>query len=462
MRPSLKTLGLLTFTVGIASGCAVKKAPPEVEFLSPSSTIAVAEGQAVNLAFAVRDPAPAQGSTESGQWRIEIGPGGGATWWTASGNLSAAPTAEAISDTIQVTWQVGPLASGSTGPIQLVLSAIATDGEGQVGADFKAATQHGVALSSSGLWWAGHPAEDGFGYFNGPNGASSFSDVGPSGPHWVVHLDGQAILVTGSSALQGWPLQDGIPAAVAAWTANMPPSATVGGVRHLRRASYAHSASAWAEVSWTDRCTWHSAQGDMQRSWVLDTGETLLDAGVVGNDMVILATTDAGEFRLIRFNIETGARNEAVTWTPEASGSTGPTPLGWLLEVNGLPAALEADGTARIWDANGGATPMTTMALPGSGPVQGAGRLENGQCWTSRNTGIFMGYNAQSIGTWDTPILDVTEDRANGLWWVLSEDGDVRTWRALQTTDFTPIGSSVAAGPATRNGTVAHNRPGPP
>lgn len=58
MRPSLKTLGLLTFTVGIASGCAVKKAPPEVEFLSPSSTIAVAEGQAVNLAFAVRDPRP--------------------------------------------------------------------------------------------------------------------------------------------------------------------------------------------------------------------------------------------------------------------------------------------------------------------------------------------------------------------------------------------------------------------
>ncbi len=80
----------------------------------------------------------------------------------------------------------------------------------------------------------------------------------------------------------------------------------------------------------------------------------------------------------------TVARLESVTWTPQASGSIGPGgPCLAPPDSKALPAAaLEADGTLRLWNPNGGATPLSTLrptqAVGNSACAQGAWR--DGQC----------------------------------------------------------------------------------
>ena len=279
-----------------------------------------------------------------------------------------------------------------------------------------------------------------------------------------MHLDGEDRLVTGGGTLRGWALDSEtlIPGTEPAWTADLPASATQSGIRYLRRVPDAMAVSAWVESGWEDRCLWHDGNGILQRSWLLETNETLLDGGVIGNHMVMLARTGAGEFRLIRFNVDTGTRLGSVTWTPEAAGSLGPGAKGWLLDLNGMPTALEADGTARQWDPEGGANSVSTVDMPGSDEVTSAGRLEDGRSWLSRSQSIMLDASGSAVATWDDPTFHISSDRAMGLLCMLTGTDVERVWQVVLGNDLSPIGSTISTGGATRNGSIAHNRPGGP
>ncbi len=144
----------LSFTCALLAlfclGCSTEKAPPLVHWISPQSAATVDEGDALGLKFSITDPAPSRGETEAASWRVTIGTESGTTWWTTSGTLSAAPEAAVVTDTIETTWQVPTSLAGSSGPIDLQLSAVCTDGEGQTGADFAAPHTHQYAIDLIG------------------------------------------------------------------------------------------------------------------------------------------------------------------------------------------------------------------------------------------------------------------------------------------------------------------------
>ena len=440
----------------ICSGCATEKAPPEVHWISPQSSVNVQEGDAVQLKFSVVDPAPERGKTGAAFWRIAIGTESGSTWWTTSGTLSAPSGTATFTDTIETTWHAPTLPPGTASPAALSLSALCTDGEGQTGADFGTLTFTSPPLSASGLWWTDM---QGFGYTDPQVSLQTSHFSGPDDQQHLVHLDGQAFLVTGNTAAQGWRLIDGAPSTEPEWTTT-PSATTTGSIRHIRRAPFEHTGAAWAEIGWSDRCTWVDANGLTTRSWLLHTDETLIDSGVISGVMVLLARTSANDLRAIRFNLNNTARMESVTWTPQASGSTGPEGKAWLLQKEGLPATLETDGTLRLWDPNGGATPISTLNLAGVGNVSRAGRLEGGHSWADRETGCFYSDDLALIGTWPGAIHHVTSDRANSLLWLLSGDVLERQWWALDAA-YEPLGSSIPAGTEAFSGSIAHNRPGP-
>jgi hypothetical protein len=125
-----------------------------------------------------------------------------------------------------------------------------------------------------------------------------------------------------------------------------------------------------------------------------------------------------------------------------------------------LPATLEADGTLRLWESNGGATPLSTLNFPGSGPVIRAGRLAEGGSWAERDESLFCADNLSLLGTWNGAIYHVTNDRASGYFWLLSGSDNERHWWALDPS-FDPIGDPVPAGTGATTGSIAHNRPGP-
>lgn len=451
----------LCFGIFTLWSCNVDKPPPEVHWISPSSALPVEQGDAVLLQFTVEDPPPIKGATQTGTWRVSVGPTSGVTWWTQSGSLSDTPEEGSVLDTITATWQVGESPLTSTGSIDLLFTAVATDGEGQAGADFATGSWSPVPLESQGLWWTGPPDGSTLGHAASPHpSAVTLHGPTPSATH-IVHLDGKELIVTGSDVLQGWNLNGTTPHSEPQWTAAVPPSASAGGLHHLRRAPHSHTQEAWLQSGWVDRCMWHDAQGTLQRSWVLETQESLLDAGVIGEHMFILVRTDAGEFRLIQWNIDTGARLNAVTWTPTATGSLGPEGTGWLIEWDGLPAGLESDGTLRIWNPNGGATPITTLEMPGSGEVEHAGRWGDSRIWIARESTHFINGNGLQEGLWPTPILALSEDRALNTIWILSNADAQAHWSALDISSFSAVGESIPAGSAVRNGSVAHNRTGP-
>ena len=120
--------------------------------------------------------------------------------------------------------------------------------------------------------------------------------------------------------------------------------------------------------------------------WLLLDGEVLIDAAEFESGLITLVRTAQGEWRLIRYNRENGARMNAITWTPEAPESLGPDGKGWLVAWMGEPAALEADGRMRHWFTEmNGTTGLSTIPLNGEGNVNQAGMLEDGRCWVSRS-----------------------------------------------------------------------------
>ena len=52
-----------------------------------------------------------------------------------------------------------------------------------------------------------------------------------------------------------------------------------------------------------DRCTWLDANGLTMKTWLLNDDEQLIDAGVAGDQMVVLVRTNAQDLRMIRFNL---------------------------------------------------------------------------------------------------------------------------------------------------------------
>ena len=191
--------------------------------------------------------------------------------------------------------------------------------------------------------------------------------------------------------------------------------------------------------------------------------ETLLDAAVMDDRMIMLARTSSGELRLIRCNVDNGARIASITWTPEASGSTGPEGRAWLIALDGDPAGLEADGTARRWYAEpGGNTGLSTEPTPGTGGVTGGGILTEGTVWTSRDQAHLFHATPLPLGQ---PVLSIEEDRAGGLLWVMlvnpgSGEGQ---WTAMNSETATIVGTPLPAWTGTTAvASVAHNRPGPP
>lgn len=412
------------------------------------------------LKFRVVDPAPSRGDSDVASWRINVGPDNGAIWWTQSGVLSSAPSSFGVEDTVQLTWHVPDNLPG-TGPLSLLLTAKATDGIGQVGADFTTATWNGTPLSSSGLWWSGGSNNSGFGYTAFSASSDLLDFPGPSSPQHMTALDGEGLIITGQNTLKGWPITEGTPATEPAWE-HTPTLTPEGAIRYVRRAPFTHTSAAWAEVGWSDRCTWHNAAGQVQRTWLLESDELLVDAGVIGEEMVTLARTNAQALRLIRFNLSSGARLESLTWTPESPGSTGPNGAAWLLDIDGHPAALESDGTFRMWNNTGSATPLSSGQIPGEGTVQHAGRTEAGANWAQRNGSVLFSTALTELGAWEHGLRTTALDRANGILWMLITNAEGQAWQGLDHSSLEVLTPPLTTGDAAFSGAVMHNQPGVP
>lgn len=453
---------VLVLLVFACAGCSVDKAPPTVTWIAPSSPLSVTEGAAVTLQFAIADPAPTRGQTGAGTWRVQVGPESGAIWWTTSGDLSLPPDGGMARDTVSVNWLAPPLPSGTPGPIALTVSALATDGEGQTGAAFKSAQLNGNPLNSSGLWWCPGPPSGGFNHLSALNPGTATWHPGPGQLTHLIHMDGDAMLVGGQSNLMGWSIADGGTSVAPSWTAAMPPTAMVGGIRYVRRAPTLATGPAQAEVGWTDRCTWHGADGTVSRTWLLLADETLVDGRTLDDHMVLLARTSAGALRLCRYNLDSGARLSSVEWNPTAAGSLGMDGKVWLLSTAGLPVALETDGQGRKWNPQDGATPLSTVAFPGTGAVSAAGAMEDGRMWLNRDAPVFLNTDGAVAGDWGSPIIGTAMDRAEGRLWILSAGASEAQWQAADPNNFTPLGPPVSTGSQASSGSIAHNRPGPP
>lgn len=449
----------------VSGGCKVEKSPPEVQWLSPGASLSVSGGEAVALRFEAIDPFPDRGRTGAAAWRIEIGPASGGTWWSASGNLSQSPVDQAVRDTIETTWHVPQSVPLQGSESEILLKAIVTDGEGQQGADFRSGNWQVLPLESMGLWWAGSTEGDGLSHsplFSAQ--PATFTPLPLASDERLVFLDGADLIVTGGSTLRGWHLSatGNATEPTPAWTTDIPPQATQDGMRYLRRAPHEQTLSAWTESGWVDRCLWHDETGLLRMSWVLDQGETLLDGGVIAGHMVVLARTASDELRLIRFNLDSGARLGSVTWTPTAEGSQGPQGRAWLLALDGTAVGLETDGTGRQWNPDAGASSITTISLPGSGEVQSAGRVENGRHWISRSEAHILDASGTTLTSWEGPITDIAWDRAEDILWILTGTSALKRWIAASNDGLAPLGEALPSGPNALGGSVAHNRPGPP
>ena len=166
---------------------------------------------------------------------------------------------------------------------------------------------------------------------------------------------------------------------------------------------------------------------------------------------------------MVRYNADSGARIGAITWTPEAAGSAGPQGIGWLMHLDGAPAALETDGRARRWFTEpDGSTGLTTLTLEGEGTVSQAGLLEDGRSWISRQQSRIYDGSAEGDLFHSGQVQAMTTDRANGLIWMLTEDGGGMAWIAVDGQTLMPLSLPTQNVPTTTlQGCVAHNRPGP-
>ena len=441
------------------AGCGVEKAPPTVAWLTPTDGVSWAVSQNVPLRFTLTDPAPETGAPGPTTWRVDIGPESGGVWWSTSGTLSAPEDGLSRTDTLHTSWSTpADFAGGSA--VTLRLTAIAEDAQGQRAAAFREAQLFRPPLTAERFWslQADNPAH--LTAWEGGN-ATDWPWTGSNGNH-LLHLDGQDLLLIGGTELEARNAGNGTLGAPL-WSRSSPAALLGDHVRLLRR-NPAEEGAAQALVGWGDRIERLRADGLATLTWLLLDGETLLDAARIGESMIALVRTAQSEWRLVRFNADNGARMDAVTWTPEASGSQGPEGRGWLIALGGDPAALESDGRARRWfsEANG-STGLTTEVLAGEGSIQHAGLLEDGRCWISRNTTRLHDGEVQGAPLYPTPLLHISENRAEGTWALLTQDaeGVPDAWQILDAGSLAPL-FTLAAEPGTRSGTHAHNRPGPP
>lgn len=421
----------------------------------------------VPLKFVITDPAPNRGKSEPASWQVNIESDNGTMWWSTSGHLPEGVEAGSppLVDTITLQWNTPSAVNLSPGTTALTLTALATDGEGARGADFTQASMEGVALTSSGLWFLETSKFSTLHHL--PNGSEDvFSyplafNVGSN----LVHLDGQNLLLTGGTDLSAWAVSDGVPSASPSWTIAPPLVPQTGTIRFVRRAPIATTGPALAHVGWADRVQALNASGLVIQSWLLQGEESLIDATVMEDQMVCLVRTAALELRLIRFQMDSGARLGSITWTPQAQGSLGVTGLAWLVAIQGDPAALETDGTYRRWyQEPNGDTGIQSGTLSGSGEITAAGRLESGAFWFSRAQAHLVGQDLSAIATLDCPIAAVAEDRATARVWVLKDTGigAPPTWQSLNAINWN---TTQVVDPEFLGqwglGTIAHNRPGP-
>ena len=453
------------------AGCGSEKKPPTIEWIQPSSSAEWPSDASVTLEFVLSNPAPDRGQSAPANWRIDIGPSTGGVWWSSSGAASTSPQTGGVDavDTVSTTWNTPAASNLPTGVTTLLLTATATDLEGAVGADFAYANLAGQPLTSSGFWFLENTSPVSLHHL--PNGSSEVvTDEGPfESASSMVHLDGQATIMVGGQQLTAWSLPKGNNGPTLLWTTPPPLTPQTGPIRFVRRPSTSVSGPAIAEVGWADRVQWVSADGLILANWLLDETESLIDASIFGGSMVVLARTAANELRLISHDLDSGARLESITWTPEASGSMGPNGKAWLISILGDPAALESDGTFRRWFTEmDGNTGLASGGCPGSADVSNAGRLEDGRSWFSREGTWLVEENVPLQMAHPTPIQATAEDRANGITWVLesSVSGEAQTWMALDAQGWSPTGlpnldvSGNMSGVGS-SGSVAHNRPGP-
>ena len=372
-------------------------------------------------------------------------------------------------DTVSTTWNTPAASNLPAGGTTLLLTATATDSEGAVGADFAYANLVGQPLTSSGFWFLETTSPAALQHL--ANGSSEVvMDEGPfESASSMVHLDGQATMLVGGQQLNAWTLPTASNGATLLWTIQPPLTPQTGGIRFVRRPSTSVSGPAIAEVGWADRVQWVNDDGLILANWLLDEDETLIDASIFGGAMVVLARTSANELRLISHDLDTGARLQSITWSPEASGSLGPNGKAWLISILGDPAGLESDGTFRRWFTEmDGNTGLASGNCPGSADVSNAGRLEDGRSWFSREGTWLVEETVPLQMAHPKPIQATAEDRANGITWVLESPapGEAQTWMALDAQGWLPIGlpnldvSGNLSGVGS-SGSVAHNRPGP-
>lgn len=452
---------LLPLALLLAAGCGVEKAPPSVRWLTPSAAAAWTTSQDIPLRLECTDPAATQGQTGPATWQVDIGPASGGVWWSASGDLEPSE-GEVTVDTIRSTWSTPADFQGMESLVSLRLTATVTDGEGQKAAAFQEATLSRPALSSGPLWSLDdNPVPQLTAWGTAPGGPWN---VAAASPRHLVHLDGQDMLLIGGTALQAVPVIDGSPGP-SLWSRPSPSGVLGDRVRLLRRVQPLGGA-AQALVGWADRVEQLRPDGQPAATWLLLDDEVLIDAAEFESDLIALARTAQGEWRLIRYNRDNGARMDAITWTPEAPESQGPDGKGWLVAWTGDPAALEADGRLRHWFTEmNGATGLSTIPLSGEGHVLHAGMLEDGRSWVSRSQTQVITNDTEGQWLSNGEVRGFTLDRANGILWMLNGWGSVDAWQwtALDNETLTPWATdALAVTSMTWVGTVAHNRPGPP
>ena len=445
----------------LAAGCGVEKAPPSVRWLTPSSTAAWSTSQDIPLRVECTDPAATRGQSGPASWQVDIGPASGGVWWSTSGTLEAHGGLATV-DTVRSTWSTPADFQGMESVVSLRLTATVTDGEGQRAAAFQDATLSRPTLSSGPLWSlddSSVPQLTALGTV--PEGTWN---VPVATPRHMVHLDGQDLLLMGGTALHAVPIPDGTPG-LPVWSRPSPSGMLGDRVRLLKRVVPLGGA-AHALVGWADRVEQLRPDGQPAATWLLLDGEVLIDAAEFESDLITLVRTAQGDWRLIRYNRENGARMNAITWTPEAPESLGPDGKGWLVAWMGEPAALEADGRMRHWFTEmNGTTGLSTISLNGEGNVNQAGMLEDGRSWVSRTQTRLI--TDDTDGQWmsNGAVRDFTLDRANGILWMLHDNssGDAWQWTALDNETLTPWSTdALAVTGTTWVGTIAHNRPGPP
>ncbi|MBK12604.1 MAG: hypothetical protein CL849_03645 [Crocinitomicaceae bacterium] len=470
MRPPL----FLSFVSALfyLAGCKTVKDPPSVQWLRPTDSPVWSTDSNVPLRFTYTDPAPKRGRQGLATWRVDIGPenesGANAPtiWWSATGETPTQLAVEGLDviDTVDLTWTVPDLNSGPPNSTALQLTVSVWDSEGVRAADFTTAEIQRPPLESIGIAYVANNAPETVLWISALSQQDASIVTTSTEPVLsVMHFDGkERILVGHPNHVEAWSAPTASTSAFI-WARTAPFGPQSGGLQFLRRAGHAQSTSALIAVGWADRIEWINGDGHVQQSWLLLDEETLIDAAVINGNMCILARTNSGELRMIQCNLEQSARMNAITWTPEAPGSLGPNGEAWLIQLEGDPTTIEADGTARRWYTEpNGQTGLNTQPILGSGGVSEAGIFELGGSWVSREQWHWIPSNGEPFTAQPFPAGPIAQDRAQSTMWV-NFAFPAPEWSAISTSNGALIPAmSIPLGGAGTAICVAHNRPGTP